>query len=223
MATFDSPLMQRSCEKNKLEVYLDRTYEPYSRSIHTRGLILFDGVAWCQCFNGKKCSLPKWPFWTMHWDTLGFLAYDYTKNTLRSRGLLCRIVDHIKEHEMWQLQRKLFSRRNKAHNHLQIMDSSSTTTSFSLKQSRSFLGNAIYSHLVRIAASNQGVLEGDHQLRTPQNYSYIWTLFRWILIPTGKKKLRLRRSSRMQNEHFFFGFKRITFFLGSKWHQRVGS
>jgi len=33
----------------------------------------------------------------MHWDTLGFLAYDYTKNTLRSRGLLCRIVDHIKK------------------------------------------------------------------------------------------------------------------------------
>ena len=79
--------------------------------------------------------------------TLGFLAYDRTKNTLRSRGLLCGMVDHIKGHEMCQTATAIATAIMQPST---IVDSSSTTTSFSLKQSRSFLGNQIYSHLVRI-------------------------------------------------------------------------
>lgn len=157
----------------------------------------------------------------MHWDTLGFLAYDYTKNTLRSRGLLCRMVDHIREHEMWQLQRKLFSRRNKAHNHLQLWIPrrqrhpslwnsrvASLVTRFTVIWSASPQATKVFWREIinwerhRITATSEHFLGG------------FWSL--------PEKKLRLRRSSRTQNDHPFFGFKRITCFLGSKWHQRVG-
>lgn len=123
---------------------------------------------------------------------------------------------------MWQLQRKLFSRRNKAHNHLQLW--------IPRRQRHPSLWNSRVASLVTRftviwSASPQATMVFWREIINWERHRITATsehfLGGFCSLPE-KKKLRLRRSSRMQNDHFFFGFKRITFFLGSKWHQRVG-